>query len=95
MKKYKLLRDCPHGKAGSIWEMKYHGMVKHSLKQETDEIEYWFPVDTFDDWFEEIHEIKPFTKEQSEWIKQQLDTIWTNGAQEANFRILLNQNTEK
>ncbi len=66
--KYKLLKDCPHGKAGSEWRMTNKNEHYIWLRGDLGENES-FPLSTFPEWFEEIKELKKFTSEQTEAIK--------------------------
>lgn len=56
MTKYKLLRDCPHGKKDSVWEQNGDFADWFVLTHEDDieKIGWFFPKSTFSDWFEEI-----------------------------------------
>lgn len=56
MTKYKLLKDCPHGKAGSVWDEEEDNGSFIFLHREDDQYKGndCFPKSTFSDWFEEI-----------------------------------------
>ncbi len=109
MPKYRLLRDAPHGKAGSEWELysdnpkfkdvglRYPGSSSDS---KIDSV-VPFPRSTFSDWFSEIKEMPKFTKEQAETMKTQNNwitlSIGTNNQEQflAVSPDWLDENTEK
>lgn len=89
MPKYRLLRDCPHGEAGSVWEMIEDRIGVLLLADEGGAV-WEFPRSTFSSWFEEIKETRKFTNEQNEAIKMQLGIFFPKG-----FMNWLDENTER
>jgi hypothetical protein len=100
--KYRLLKDCPHGRSGSIWiqvestkalSEKYRDLIQ----QEREDI-WSFPANGFSDWFEEIKEMPKITKQHVEAILQKLNEAfadskyWENRKQ--SFEEWLDKNTE-
>ncbi len=73
MKKYKLLRDCPHGQVGSVWELNKEFPDCICIFEENDNVVYRFPKPMCFDWFEEIKEMPKFTKDQIEAIKNHIE----------------------
>lgn len=69
--KYRLLRDCPHGKAGSEWERLGHSEWEISLGDKNGR-QFFFPVSTFSDWFKPIVEMEKFTKDQVDELKEKV-----------------------
>lgn len=97
MNKYRLLKDCPHGKAGSVWKEHHEsGIYKHLeiIDSYGPNRVIPFPLETFSDWFEKIEETlyltpSKFTNKQARQIalSRQLDVL--------EFHQWLNENTEQ
>jgi len=92
-----MLKDTPHGKAGSVWS---------EIEDEWEEDSFYlfdekmkgvcFPKSTFSDWFEPIKEMKPFTKGQVVAIYEAInDKQWVDEERHEKFKDWLDENTEK
>lgn len=92
--KYRLLKDCPHGKKDSVWVKtgEYPLRVFGFMQCGDDERMGYFPASSISSWFEEITEMKLFTKEQRAAITIQLanEDLLTN-----NLSNWLDEHTEK
>lgn len=93
--KYRLLRDCPCGKAGSEWREteKPHLQGSRVMVYLEDENGYGFnfPQSTFFSWFEKIKEMKKFTRDQTRAINDHLYSRLDS----QDFDLWLDKNTEK
>lgn len=93
MTKYRLMRDCPNGLKGSIWEKKEHNQDSYWMESEQDKTRsFSTPKDAFPQWFEEIKEMPKFTKEQVRKIK---DVLNPHFVEYSSFAQWLNENTEE
>ena len=74
-KLFKMLRDTPHGSAGSTWEENDRG-VDYVTLSKCGGLEMWdFPLSTFSSWFSPVEEEVTFTKSQADAIKRRYEAI--------------------
>lgn len=95
--KYRLLKDCPHGKKDSVWEWVISDLEESILLQnDKTKKRIYFPTHNLNDWFEEIKEMKKFTKEQRASLEEAVSQIFEIGiAKDLVWTAYLNATTEK
>jgi len=71
MKKYRLLKEVPQGRVGSIWNTSNTDPLRAYMSCENGEGFSMLRTELFE-WFEEIIDMPKFTKEQKEAIHRQL-----------------------
>lgn len=80
-KRYRLLKDYPRAKAGTIVEEHHNPLVGaiscREFKISSCGVEGYFqvPLDVFNEWLEEVKEEVTFTKEQAQFMRDSLMRI--------------------